>query len=184
MNNYITQTKTWIKEFVIGYNLCPFAAKPFNEDRIKYVLLEDNNIEQLLEQTVLESMDLKAGDSSDFETTILIHPNVLVDFSEYIEVLENLQSNLKMFGLDGIIQLATFHPNYQFAGTEATAAQNFTNRSPYPMIHIIKEESVEKARASYPNIHQIPQTNIATMNRIGALELLKKYQVIISNVTS
>ena len=179
MNNYILHTKSWIKEFVIGYNLCPFAAKPFEEDRIKYVLLEENDIEKLLEQTILEAMDLKLSDSNDIETTIIIHPNVLTDFFDYIEVMDKLQNNLKIFELEGHIQLATFHPNYQFDGTQLTDAQNFTNRSPYPMIHLIKEDSVAKAISSYPDIHKIPARNMATMNRVGTLELKKKFQRII-----
>jgi uncharacterized protein len=181
MNNskIINQTKSWIEQFVIGYNLCPFAAQPFNQDRIKYVLVEGKDLEELVETTFQECLSLQKTDASEIETSILIHPEILTDFEEYLGVLEQMQDDLEKLDLEGVIQLATFHPDYQFAETRPEDAENFTNRSPYPMIHILREDSLEKVINLHPNTENIPQENIKTMNRIGTEELIRKRNEII-----
>lgn len=181
MNNFtiINQTKSWIEQFVIGYNLCPFAAEPFHQDLIKYVLVEGRDLEQLVETAFQECITLRNTDSSEVETTILIHPELLTDFEEYLGVLEQMQDDLEKLDLEGVVQLATFHPDYQFADTQKDDPENFTNRSPYPMIHILREDSLEKVINLHPNTENIPQENIKTMNRIGREELIRKRNEII-----
>lgn len=178
-SNIISQTKSWIEQFVIGYNLCPFAVQPFQQDRIKYVLVEGEDIEGLVETVFRECVLLQDADPLKVETTILIHPGLLTDFEEYLAVVGQMQDDLEKLSLEGVVQLATFHPDYQFEGTRPEDPENFTNRSLYPMIHILREESVEKAINLYPDTEKIPQENIRTMNRIGRAELTRKRNEII-----
>ena len=115
----------------------------------------------------LESELNLLGRDESIETTLLIHPEVLADFFEYNQFLEIVDALLVEKQLEGIYQVASFHPDYQFGGTAAEDAENFTNRSPYPMLHILREESLERAIAAYPDVEQIPSGNIECMNRIG-----------------
>lgn len=179
MNKYINQTTSWIKTFVIGYNLCPFAAKPFNENRIKYVLVENGELEDLVERTFQECIALQNADPKLVETTLIIHPNVLSDFQEYIDVVEQMQEDLVKLNLEGDIQFASFHPQYQFAETNFDDPENFTNRSPVQMIHLLRGDSVEKAINLYPDTDKIPFNNIEKMNEIGVEILTKKRNDII-----
>jgi len=176
---FITQTKSWIKQFVIAHNLCPFAGQPFAEELIKYVLIESEDIEVLVETTFLECIALKNISPSEIETTLIIHPNLLNDFDAYLGLVEQLQEDLHKLELEGIVQIASFHPEYQFDGTQLNDAENFTNRSPYPMIHILRENSVEKAINLHPNAEAIPSKNIETMNRLGRAELIRMRNEII-----
>ena len=111
------------------------------------------------------------GKHSKIETTLIIHPKVLEDFVEYNDFLDEIDSFLNREDYIGIYQVATFHPNYQFAGTQLDDAENYTNRSPFPLLHLLREKSVEKALASYPNPERIPERNISLMNKIGAKTL-------------
>lgn len=178
-SNIISQTKSWIEQFVIGYNLCPFAAQPFHQDRIKYVLVGGEEVEPLVETVFQECIHLQDTDPMEVETTILIHPGILTDFEDYLAVLGQMQDDLEELQLEGVVQLATFHPDYQFAGTNQNDPENFTNRSPYPMIHILREESVEKAINSHSDTENIPLENIKTMNGIGREALILKRNEII-----
>ena len=164
--NIITPTKNWVEKIVVGMNLCPFAKREVVKDRVRYIVSEVTAQDQLL-------MDLKAelellNANSDIETTLLIHPNILNDFYDYNDFLELADSLLVDMELDGIYQIASFHPNYQFGGTEFDDAENYTNRSPYQMLHLLREESLEKAVANYPNAYDIPERNINLMNELGA----------------
>lgn len=179
MSSVLQHTKTWVQSFVIGYGLCPFAMRPFQEDRIRYVLVEGSRVEELVEMTFKECLKLQNTTSEVLETTIIVHPNLLTDFLDYISIVEQMQEDLEQLNLDGIIQLATFHPAYQFAETEVDAPENFTNRSPYPMIHLLRAESVERAIAAHPDTAQIPVENIKMMNRIGHEQLIKQNNEII-----
>lgn len=164
--NIITPTRNWVEKIVVGMNLCPFAKREIVKDRVRYMVSEVTVQDQLL-------MDLKAelellNANADIETTLLIHPNILNDFYDYNDFLELADSLLVDMGLDGIYQIASFHPDYQFGGTELDDAENYTNRSPYQMLHLIREESLEKAVANYPNADDIPERNINLMNELGA----------------
>lgn len=162
----ISQTKSWLEQTVIGHNFCPFAAQPFLQDRIRYWLLQGKNPEEHLEILVREMEYLHAH--PEIETSLLILPAALGDFHEYLDFLEIAMALLAEQGYEGVFQLASFHPHYKFAGSEEDDAANFTNRSPYPMLHLLREESVEKAIDSHPDPEAIPERNIAHAQEIGA----------------
>lgn len=165
MQNPKQATKQWVESVVIGLNLCPFAKQEFVNDRIRYSVSDANTPEQLLQnlQTEIERLD---GDNQ-IETTLLIHPGTLQDFDHYNQFLEIAEHLLKTMHYEGVFQIASFHPDYQFANAQVDAADNYTNRSPFPMLHIIREASLAKAIAHYPNPERIPQNNIALLNTLG-----------------
>jgi hypothetical protein len=179
MPNIIQQTKDWIEQFVIGYNLCPFAMKPFRDDRIRFVHFEEEDVAQLKEQFLVEALKLRDLPATEVETTLIICPNVSSNFETYLDLFEVMLDTLDEFELDEVIQLASFHPDYQFADTDYEAPENFTNRSPYPMIHLLRVDSVARAIETYPDTANIPVNNIARMQQIGSEELIKRYHEII-----
>lgn len=154
----IEQTKQWVREVVIGCNLCPFAAPVVKKDRLYYVVDDSRSIESSLETFMLECNRLDAD--PDIETTLIIYTHAFADFDTYLGFLEVAEALLAEYAYDGIYQVASFHPHYRFAGSEAEDAANFTNRSPYPMLHLLRESSVEKALETYPDAEKIPQRNI------------------------
>jgi len=160
----LNETKRWLLEFVIGHNLCPFARKPFESDQIRFICsdaLEDSDLLQALAQ----EFELLLSDSA-IETTLLIVPNALETFTTYWDFIEGAEALIERLGLEGVLQIATFHPQYQFEGTEPDAPENQTNRSPYPLIHILREESLSKAIKNYPDVNKIPERNVNLMNRL------------------
>ena len=163
----IATTKLWLERFVIGLNLCPFAKHPFKNDKIKYVVFEGEDLEKLTEIVLLEANELVATSPSVLETTLIILPEVLDDFQEYLDVLNMYEFILAEVELEGIIQLASFHPDYQFDETDMTDVENYTNRSPFPMFHLLREDSITRALEAYPEIGDIPENNIETMNKLG-----------------
>ncbi len=163
----IAQTRHWIEKLVIGQRLCPFAAQPFAAEKIRYRVSEAKDPEALSEHLVEELFYLRDVSVEEVETTLLIHPEALTDFSSYLDYLSLTEFLLEKLELTGIIQLASFHPHYQFADTAIDAPENFTNRSPYPMLHLLREAQMAEALEHFPNPEQIPQRNIETMNRLG-----------------
>lgn len=161
--------RRWVEDLVVGLNLCPFAGRELVKNRVRFVVTEAATEEQLLE--ALESELALLDDNADIETTLLIHPDALQDFFDYNQFLDNAERLLLQKGLEGVYQIASFHPNYQFAGTAADDAENFTNRSPYPLLHILREASLERSIAAYPEVDQIPARNIAKMNSLGGKKL-------------
>lgn len=157
--------RSWVERVVIGLNLCPFAGPVLRLDRIRFEVSPATTQEQLL-SSLQDELKLLDSDSG-IETTLLIHPQVLQDFGDYNQFLETVDELLDLMGLDGIYQVASFHPDYQFADTDATDVENYTNRSPFPILHILREQSVERSIASYADAEQIPQRNIALMKRLG-----------------
>lgn len=170
---FVSTTRRWIEKVVIGLNLCPFAAKPFKEDKIRYLVQASPDKTHLVDKVILEATLLADEQNKSFETTLIIHPDLLTDFMDYLDFIDYLEETLAGIHLEGVIQIASFHPVYQFEGTEEEDPENYTNRSPYPMIHLLKEDSVSRAVDLYPNIEQIPDDNIKTMNQLG-LEGIKK----------
>jgi len=164
--NIIQATQKWVETIVIGMNLCPFAKREVVKNRVRYTVAESTAQEQLLMDLKIE-LELLNNDSS-IETTLLIHPSILQDFYDYNDFLELADSLLIDMELEGIYQIASFHPNYQFGGTNFDDAENYTNRSPYQMLHLIREASLEKAVANYPDPEDIPERNINIMNELGA----------------
>ena len=164
---YILKTRRWLVNFVIGYNLCPFAKLPFQADKIRYRVYEGNDLEQLVLDLTDEILLLKGTPASEIETTLFIHPHVLNDFYDYNDFLEIADNILLQTGMTGEIQIASFHPDYQFAGTGHEDAENFTNRSPFPILHLLREASVEKATTFYPDVEGIPDRNIEKLRELG-----------------
>jgi hypothetical protein len=174
--DFIEKTKSWIQNFVIGLNICPFAALPFREDRIRYRLEESGNVEKLIE-TLMEELDfLQKNKIEEVETSILIHPNVLNDFLDYNDFLSVAEAVLVELDLEGEIQIASFHPDYQFAGEAKHAPSNYVTRSPFPMLHLIRESSVTKATEVHPNIEQVPYDNINKLNNLGVEKIKEMIQ--------
>jgi hypothetical protein len=157
--------RRWVESFVVDMNLCPFAKRELINNRIRFALTAAQTEEELL--TALQAeFELLDSDTS-IETTLLIHAKVLQDFYDYNQFLDYAEKLLLQMGLEGIYQIASFHPHYQFGNTDPDAAENYTNRSPYPMLHIIREESIARAIADSPNLDQVPARNIALMNQLG-----------------
>jgi len=163
----IAATKTWVEQAVIGLRLCPFAAEVQLHDRIRYFVSEQTSSDGLLEDLARELHALRAADPLSCETTLLIHPGVLTDFGQYNEFLDESDALLASLGLEGELQIASFHPDYQFAGTDVQDIENYTNRSPYPMLHLLREASITRAVASFPGIDHVGEDNIQTMRRLG-----------------
>lgn len=163
----IAQTQEWLEKAVIGLNLCPFAKSVHIKKQIRYVVSKAQTEDDLLKDLISELRFLSQTQASEVDTTLVIHPKVLKDFYEYNEFLDVADAALVEMDLDGIIQVASFHPRYQFAGTTSDDITNYTNRSPYPILHLLREESVSKAVDSVPDADSIPDQNIETMNRLG-----------------
>jgi len=162
-------TERWLKEVVIGYNLCPFAQRELQRQSIRFVVSNADSEIDLL-QALEAELDVLLNDQN-IETCLLIHPSVLGEFYQYNQFLDVVDALLDELGLVGEIQIASFHPDYQFANTLANDAENFTNRSPYPMLHLLRETSLERAIASHPDASAIPDQNIKRMNEIGSNNL-------------
>ena len=163
----IQTTKTWIKTFVIGMNLCPFAKLPFQNNDIRYKVTKAAHPNELLEVLIRELENLADPPGEFVETVLIIHPNCLQEFDDYLDFLSVTTALLEEMELDGVFQIASFHPDYQFEGTKPEAVENYTNRSPYPMLHLLREESVSKAVEHYPGIDSIPDKNIANLRALG-----------------
>ena len=155
---------------VIGLNLCPFATGVFRKGQVKFVVSEATDDEMLLADLVKEIDYLVNTSPETTDTTLLIHPHVMSNFEDYIDFLDIAEAEL-----EGIIQIASFHPDYQFFGTEKDDVTNYTNRSPYPILHLLREESLSKAIDSHPDPEGIPEKNIELMERLG-LEKVKDLQ--------
>jgi hypothetical protein len=165
----IALTRRWLERSVIGLNLCPFAAAPYRDTPVHFCVSEQRTAAGLVEELRSELVDLQAADPVHRETTLLIHPWVLNDFLEYNEFLEVCDAAVNDLGLEGELQVASFHPLYQFADTEPEDIENYTNRSPYPMLHLLREASVERAISAAGDPEQIYRRNILTLRELGHL---------------
>lgn len=163
----IATTRAWVDKAVIGLNLCPFAKAVQVKEQIRYVASPANTSEQLAEELARELLLLQSTSPEEIDTTLLIHPGVLTDFFDYNDFLEIAEQILAKLGLEGELQIASFHPDYQFADAAADAIENYTNRSPYPTLHLIRESSLDKAVAAFPDAADIFERNIDTMRRLG-----------------
>ncbi|HLY11729.1 MAG TPA: DUF1415 domain-containing protein [Planctomycetota bacterium] len=163
----IAATKAWLEKDVIGLNLCPFAKEVHTAGKIRYVVSAAATAPALLSDLAAELIALHEADRAQTETTLLIHPHVMTDFFDFNDFLGDADAALERLGLAGIIQVASFHPQYQFADTTPDDPANRTNRSPYPTLHLLCEASVERALESYPDADDIPARNIETMRRLA-----------------
>jgi hypothetical protein len=162
----IDATRAWLERAVIGLNLCPFAKSVHVKNQIRYAVSPAQTPEKLLDDLVIELRTLQAADPSEIETTLLLHPRVLGDFLDYNDFLELAEAAVASEGLEGEIQIASFHPQYQFAGTRPEDIENFSNRSPYPTLHLLREASIARAVAVFPDAGQIFERNIETLRRL------------------
>lgn len=163
----VRQTRRWLEKAVIGLNLCPFARPVHARDQIRYALSAAETPEALLADLVAELQVLAAAEPEEIETTLLIHPQVLNDFLDYNDFLGVAEEAVVDLGLEGVIQVASFHPRYQFAGTAPDDVTNYTNRSPYPTLHLLREASVERAVASVSDPAEIYKRNMETLRSLG-----------------
>ncbi len=156
----IEETQAWLENVVIGLNLCPFAAKPNRNKQIKICVSQAKDPAALLTDLQVELELLRDTEPEKLETSILVHPNMLQGFAQYNDFLFLVEDFLQQQGWEGEFQVASFHPAYCFAGTQEDDAENLTNRSPYPMLHLIREDSLEAALDNYPDPDKIPERNI------------------------
>ena len=163
----ISQTRTWLEEAVIGLNLCPFAKAVHVKGQVRYVVSHAADVEALQQALAEQLRDLAAADPAQVDTTLLIHPNVLQDFEDFNQFLGLAEEMVDALGLDGVLQVASFHPQFQFADTEADDVSNATNRAPYPTLHLLREESIDRAVEAFPEAETIYEANIETMERLG-----------------
>lgn len=165
----IAAVRHWVESMVVGMNLCPFAKRELVKDRVRFVSTNASTEEELL--MALEDELGLLNDDLAIETTLLIPIKVLQDFYDFNDFLGLADGLLVQMQLDGIYQIASFHPHYQFGGTAPEDAENYTNRSPYPVLHLLREDSLERVIADYPNVDDIPERNIALMNELGKNKL-------------
>ena len=163
----IGATRKWLEKAVIGLNLCPFAKAVYIKEQVRFVVSSATTPEQLLEQLMDELQYLSDADPEKVDTTLLIHPFVLADFEDYNEFLDVADAAVEDMQLAGEIQVASFHPQYQFADTAADDISNYTNRAPYPTLHLLREDSIDRAVEAFPEAEAIFEKNIDTMEKLG-----------------
>lgn len=173
----IADTRQWLTQAVIGLNLCPFAKAVHVKNQIRYRVSEATTPEALLEDLVAELCILRDADPALTDTTLLVHPAVLTDFMDFNDFLDVVDAAVEELEIDGILQVASFHPDYQFDGTEPDDIENYSNRSPYPTLHLIRESSLEQAVAAIPDAADIYETNIQTLRKLGHEGWKKLWQV-------
>jgi len=172
----IQQTKNWVEQIVIGLNLCPFAAQPLQNDGIEFSVNPGDSTEQHLHQ--LADCFTRLDTSADIETSLLIYPDAYQSFDDYLDMLDIANHLLADLNYAGTYQIASFHPDYRFEGSAEDDAANFSNRSPYPMLHLIRESGLEKAIANYPDVDLVPKNNIKKLQDIGYEQMQAKLKKI------
>ncbi|EGR2043825.1 hypothetical protein CGG85_05505 [Vibrio parahaemolyticus] len=175
INAITQQVDQWLNDVVIGLNLCPFAAKPQRNKQIKIFVSEATQEEALLEDILLQLIELSTTEPEKLETTLVVVPNMLQDFWDYNFCIDWVEGLIKQQDWEGIYQVATFHPDYCFGGAAPEDDENLTNRSPYPIFHLIREESMEKVLKHYPDPESIPDTNIARVSALSEEERKKLF---------
>jgi hypothetical protein len=163
----VTRTKRWIADAVVGLNLCPFARRVFDGHLIRYTVTDAADTESLRAALAGELRFLAETPAAEVETAFLIHPHALADFLDYNDFVAEADHLIAAFGLEGVVQIAGFHPRYQFAGTRPDDVENYTNRSPYPMIHLLREDSVSAVNGDPEKLAEIPRRNVETLRRLG-----------------
>jgi hypothetical protein len=163
----VANTQTWLEKAVIGLNLCPFAKAVHVKKQIRYTVSNATTPEALLTDLIAALEQLAEANPDEVDTTLLIHPQVLTDFLDYNEFLDVADAALDELDLVGEIQIASFHPHYQFADSGPDDIENYTNRSPYPTLHLLREDSIERAVDAFPEAADIFDKNIDTMRRLG-----------------
>lgn len=167
LDEIVGATRCWLERSVIGLKLCPFAQSVYKSGRIRYRVSEHRSAAGLLDDLRSELAFLNEQDAAACETTLLIHPWALTDFTEFNDFLAVCERQIVDLGLEGELQIASFHPQYRFAGAQPEDIENYTNRSPYPTLHVLREASIERALASVPNADEIYRRNILTLRMLG-----------------
>ncbi|SFR67449.1 hypothetical protein SAMN05216203_2438 [Marinobacter daqiaonensis] len=178
----IKATRQWVEDVVVGLNLCPFARRELVNETVRFAVTGAETEEALLEALVEELERLVRDDS--IETTLLVHPLALRAFHDYNDFLALTDGLLEAMELEGVVQIASFHPDYRFAGTEAEDVENYTNRSPYPMLHLLREDSLEEAIARYPDTAAIPERNIERVENLGLAAMQSMLAACLARATS
>ncbi|HVL12007.1 MAG TPA: DUF1415 domain-containing protein [Gemmata sp.] len=176
-DDVIARTQRWVADVVIGLNLCPFARRVYDGGLIRYAVTAAADEAALRAALTDELHALHAAPPEQVETTLLIHPHALADFRDYNDFVADADDLIEELGLTGVIQLASFHPRYQFAGTRPGDVENYTNRSPFPMLHLLREDSITRVNDDPEKLADIPRRNIATMRQLGlgkVKEMLRK----------
>ena len=163
----LSHTQNWLEKAVIGLNLCPFAKAVHVKKQIRYAVSDATEARALHADLLKEIELLLEANPEQIETTLLIHPHALNDFLDFNDFLDVADALLVDLNADGILQIASFHPQFQFFGTKSDDIENYTNRSPYPILHLIRESSIEQAVDSYPDTDEIYEKNITTLQRLG-----------------
>lgn len=173
---YLDATTRWLERAVIGLNLCPFARAPHVQGKLRMRVSHARDTDALLDDLCGELQSLNALAPDECETGLLIHPFVLTDFLDYNDFLEIAEGVVEELELDGVLQIASFHPQYQFEGTEPDDIENYSNRAPYPTLHLLREDSIERAVETFPDISSIYERNVLTLRKLGH-EGWKKLQI-------
>lgn len=168
---YIDTVNNWIKQVVIGLNFCPFARKPVEDKRVNIVIEHTSKDDDILEIVLRELLRLENTSNEQLETTLIVLPDAYPDFMQFNSLLYVLNDVLEMEGFSGIFQIASFHPKYQFAGTQPEDRENLTNRAPYPILHLLREESVEQVLEKHPDPDGIPDANIQRLKQLSEAQL-------------
>lgn len=163
----VARTRSWLEKAVIGLNLCPFAKAVYVKHQVRFAVTDAATTEALLEALHAELVFLRDADPQQTDTTLLIHPRVLSDFLDYNDFLDEADAAVRRLQLEGAIQIASFHPDYRFAGTAHDDMGNFTNRAPFPILHLLREDSVARAVDVFPDADAITGRNISTLERLG-----------------
>ncbi|TXS93784.1 DUF1415 domain-containing protein [Parahaliea maris] len=172
------QTRSWLAEFVVGLNLCPFARPLLSSPALRISVCSAHERADLHHAFLAELDLLQSRSEADIATTLLVFPQALAGFDDYLDFLAEAQPMLEQVGLDGVVQLASFHPDYRFEGEPEDAASHFTNRSPWPTVHLLREAMLTRLLASYPDPESIPEDNIAHLERLGREELEGRWQAL------
>lgn len=163
----IAATREWLEKAVIGLNLCPFAKAVYVKNQVRIVVSGAKHLDGLLEDLDRELDFLATADPDEVDTTLLIHPTLLPDFLDFNDFLQLVEAAVEEHELEGVIQVASFHPQFQFEGTEPDDMGNFTNRAPFPTLHLLREASIERAVAAFPEAETIFERNIETLEKLG-----------------
>ena len=163
----IASTRRWIERVVIGLNLCPFAKAVYVKQQIRFAVTAAATTEELLAELRREVELLVRSNPEELDTTLLIHPRAMTDFIEFNAFLKRADATIRKLGQEGRVQVASFHPAYEFAGTEPDDIENCTNRSPHPTLHLLREASIDRAVAAFPDAAAIYERNIETLRRLG-----------------
>ncbi|KWA70350.1 peptidase [Burkholderia ubonensis] len=163
----LAATRHWLARAVIGLNLCPFAKSVYVKDQVRYAISEATTLEDALADLETELRRLDAADPQQVDTTLVIYPHAFAEFLDYNDALFFADRLVRQLKLDGVLQIASFHPRYQFDGTEPDDIENYTNRAPYPILHLLREDSIARAADAFPDASAIYERNQETLRRLG-----------------